>query len=79
MRQAARYQLLHGPYRPPALHVGDRAVCLYRDCDVVITSWSDARISWPRYRGLGTQGGGNGLLVDEELPRAVRLESSLAL
>jgi hypothetical protein len=46
---------------------------------VVITGWSAGRISWPRFRGDGTRGGGSGQLVDEELARAVRLESSVAL
>jgi hypothetical protein len=46
---------------------------------VVITGWSDARISWPRCRRFGTHGGGSGLLVDEELTRAIGLESSLAI
>jgi hypothetical protein len=72
------HQLHHGPYTPPALRRGDRATCVYRDGDVVITSWSDGRISWPRCRRLDTRGG-TGLLVDEELARAVRLESSLAI
>jgi hypothetical protein len=70
--------LLHGPYTPQPLRRGDRAPCLVRDADVVVTGWSDARISWPRCRAVGRQGG-SGLLVDEELARAVRLESSLAL
>jgi len=46
----------------------------------VVTSWSDARIPWPRCRALHQPGGGgSGLLMTEELARAVRCESALAL
>ena|SRR6516165_1896048 len=45
-------KLLFGPYHPPALRRGDRATCLVRDYDVVVTSWTDSRISWPRCRPL---------------------------
>jgi hypothetical protein len=37
-----RVALLHGPYHAPALRKGDFATCFYRDCDVVVTSWTDA-------------------------------------
>src|SRR5262249_30547714 len=74
-----RFRLLHGPYQAPPLRRGDRATCLLRDGDVVITGWSDARISWPRCRAVGTRGGGSGLLLDEELARAVRHESAAAI
>ena len=71
-------KLLHGPYRPQPLRRGDRATCLFRDGDVVITGWSDARIPWPRCRRPDSSGG-SGLLVDDELLRALRSESSLAI
>jgi hypothetical protein len=45
---------------------------------VVITGWSDGRIPWPRCRPVG-QRGQPGLLVDEELARAVRTESAAAV
>jgi hypothetical protein len=44
-----KQRLLHGPYHAPTLRVGDRADCLMRGT-VVITSWTDACISWPRCR-----------------------------
>jgi len=72
-------RLLHGPYSAPSLRRGDQANCLYRECTVVITGWSDARIPWPRCRVLGGHGGGSGLLVNEELARAVRCESVLVI
>jgi hypothetical protein len=49
-------------------------MCLYRDAEVIVTGWSDGRIPWPRCRQAGTHGGGSGLLVAQELARAVRWE-----
>jgi hypothetical protein len=72
-------RLLAGPYTPPALRRGDRTTCLYRDADVVITSWTSAPIPWPRCCRPGTHGGGSGLLLNEELARAVRSESAAAV
>ena len=68
-----------GPYKAPKLRKGDRAFCLARDCDVTVTGWTDAPIPWPRCRVFGTHGGGSGILVDEELARAVRHESAAAV
>jgi hypothetical protein len=71
--------LLAGPYTSPPLRRGDRTTCLDRDADVVITSWTSAPIPWPRCCRPGTHGGGSGLLVTEELVRAIRTESAVAL
>jgi hypothetical protein len=71
-------ELLYGPYEPPPLHRGDRAICFFRDNEVVITSWTDAPISWPRCHALGRRGG-SGLLITEEPVRAIRSESSSAI
>jgi hypothetical protein len=70
-------RLLHGPYRPPRLRVGARTDCNVRGT-VVITSWADARISWPRCRPLEGKGHPS-LLVDDELARAVRTEAAAAV
>ena len=45
---ADNVRLLHGPYRQPGLQVGDQSVCHFRDASVIVTSWTDARTSWPR-------------------------------
>src|SRR4051812_27295881 len=71
--------LLFGRYTAPALRRGARATCLVRDGDVIVTSWSDAPIPWPRCRALESGGGGSGLLVDDELARAVHGESAQAI
>jgi hypothetical protein len=78
-RHPDRVKLLFGPYTPPPLRKGDRASCLYRDADVVVTGWRDDRIPWPRCRALDSRGHGSGLLVEEELARAVRSESAAAV
>src|SRR5262249_53370870 len=70
--------LLHAPYPAPALRVGARATRLFRDCDVVITSWTDAPIPWPR----GVLVGGTGHpspIVNEELARAIINEAACAV
>jgi hypothetical protein len=74
-----RVKLLCGPDKPPALKVGSRAVCLYRDAEVVVYGWSDAPIPWPLCYRAETRAGGKGLLVEEELARAIRQESAMAV
>jgi len=40
----ANAALLFGPYKAPALRVGDRATSQLRDGTVIITSWTSAPI-----------------------------------
>jgi len=80
MTDRERIRLLFGPYEAPPLRRGERAFCLFRDAPVIVTNWTDAPISWPRCRVLADyKGGGSGLLVDEELARAVCHESAAAI
>jgi hypothetical protein len=74
-----RVKLLHGPYRSPRLRKGDRTSCLFQDCDVVVTGWTDARIPWPRCRPVDVPRTHPSLPVDDELARAVRQESAAAV
>lgn len=78
MNDTDRLRLL-GTYHSPKVHVGQTAFCLYRDCNVVITSIIDAPIPWPRCRAKGPSGGGSSLVVNEDLARAVRTESAIAI
>ncbi len=59
--------LLFGPYNTPALKVGDRSLCLYRDAEVVIYDWTIAPMSWALCYHAGTRAFGKGILVEEEL------------
>jgi hypothetical protein len=72
-----RVQLLFGPYKAPPLKRGDRASCLFRDCEVIVTGWSDAPIPWPIGQRPGR--GARALVVLGGLADAVRLESNQAV
>lgn len=69
---------LIGTYTPPPVKVGDVVRCRYRRARCRVTSWTDAPVSWPRCNQLGVRGG-SGLLVADELVRAVCTESAAAI
>jgi hypothetical protein len=46
---------------------------------VIITSWTDAPISWPKCKRVGATRGRPTLLVDEELARAIRTEAAIGV
>ena len=68
-------RLLNGPYRAPSVRVGGKVVCLIKG-EVVVTSWIDGLVSWPRCRPLNVPRGHPSLLVNEELARAIRSEAA---
>jgi len=71
--------LLFGPYKAPPLKVGELTSCLFRDVEVVVYGWSAAPISWPLCYHARTRAFGKGILVDEELARAIQHESAMAV
>ena len=71
--------VLRGQYTPPVLRRGDRVLCLVRDRMLIVSSWSDAPISWPRGCPPRQSPGSASLIVDEELARAVQHESAAAV
>jgi hypothetical protein len=52
-QHGARRKLLHGPYQPPALSKGDRALCLLRAFTVVVTGRTDAPSRQVPVKALG--------------------------
>jgi hypothetical protein len=72
-------RLQHGPYQIPALRGGDRATCVYHGRDVVVHNWTDAPISWPRCTCAAATRSRPTLPVDDELARAIRTESAIAI
>src|SRR5713101_4032555 len=66
-------------YTQPKLGRGGRTFWLYRVCDVKIISWTDAPIPWPRCRLIDSLRGQPSPLVDDELARAIRTESAVAI
>jgi hypothetical protein len=76
MRDADRYSLLR-TYTTPRVRVGRVLSCEARDCDVIVTGYSDARIPWPL--GRRPRLAAKALVVYGDLARAVRTESNQAV
>jgi hypothetical protein len=69
-----RNRLHFGPYAAPHFQFGQRVKCLARGY-VTITKLSDARIPWP----VGKGPGGLGLVLCDDLAKAVRREAACAV
>jgi hypothetical protein len=75
--QDDRFRLLFGPYRTPRVGIGRVLTCEARDDDVIVTGYSDGRISWPVGRRRGK--GASTLVVYGRLADAIRRESNQAV
>jgi len=74
MRDADRFRLL-GTYHTPRVRVRRVLSCEARDCDVIVSGYTESRIPWP----LGyprERGGSSAPIVFGGLVRAVRTESN---
>jgi len=76
MNAADRYHLL-GIYRTPRVRVGAVLSCEARDCDVIVTGYTDGPIPWPVGRRVGAKAVGP--VVYGGPARAVRTESNQAV
>jgi len=74
MNDFERFKLL-GTYKTPRVRIGTVLTCEARDCDVIVTRYSDARIPWPIGRKRGAPGWG-GIVVYGDLATAIRNESN---
>src|SRR4051812_21822769 len=76
MNDADRFKLL-GTYRTPRVRVGSVLACEARDCDVIVTGYTGARIPWPVGRRPRTSA--RGVVLFGDLAEAVRRESNQAV
>ena len=79
MPDPEKVKLLFGPYKAPRLKRGDVAFDYVREAPVVVIGWSEARIPWPKCLPLDPPRRGRGLLIDDELARAILHESAIAV
>jgi hypothetical protein len=75
MIDSERFKLLYGPYTAPKCRSGDTLTCEYRRREMKVRGMSDAPIRWPSLR----RGRSDSLIVCDDLVRAIRTESSIAV
>lgn len=75
MNDLDRFKLLHGPYVAPRVVRGDNLFDVVRNASVRVGGYTNTIIPWPRVLKTGNAS----LIVTEELARAVRTESVLAI
>jgi hypothetical protein len=75
---SAAHSSLPGPVTTPAAHTGSGS-STFRSVEVVIYDWTIGPISWPLRYHAETRAFGKGILVEDELARAIRHESATVL
>jgi transcriptional regulator with XRE-family HTH domain len=75
MRDEDRYKLIHGPYLPPRVEIGDWLECEVHGLQQV-KCWSEGRIPWPCAAGGKKK---KKLIVCDGLVRALQVESLVAV
>ena len=76
LTDAERFRFYFGPYCAPRVQIGDRLECEIRG-ELVVGRWSGGPITWPQAKN--PKGGGWMLIVCDDLARAVRQESNIAV
>lgn len=69
--------LVGGPYKPPAVAIGDTLRCKLKG-DLKVSGFTDAPIPWPVGRLPGGRGQSS-LVVRDDLARAIKCESVAAV
>lgn len=79
MQNEERFKLLHGPYKPPPVGIGDWLECEAHG-QLRVRKWSKGIIPWPMgCRGKGRAGSRPTYILCGDLVRAVRRESAEAI
>ena len=73
-----RVRLLHGPYKAPAVGIGDELECAIRGL-LTVVRWSEGKISWPLGRTKELYRSTPSFILCGDLIRAVREESNTAI
>lgn len=76
MKDSERFRLI-GTYKPLRVKIGTVLSCEFRDCDVVVTGYSDGKITWPIGSAKGIRA--KTLVICGDLAEAIRKESNQAV
>ncbi len=76
MKDSERFKLI-GSYKPLRVKIGTVLACEFRDCEVVVTGYSEGRIPWPIGKAKGQRT--KTWVICGDLADAIRRESNQAV